>query len=437
MENFTTIAIIFIALFLILLFMGWWIAFALGTVSVLGYLFAGGGTIDNFSFLAHNALFTYLLIALPVFILMGKLIIMSGITQKLYDAITPLLPPIPGGIMHVTPLANIILGAACGSTIAATSATTTVAVPELKRRGYPLGLAYGSLASAGCIAGLIPPSLAFILYSAITEVSLGQLFLAGIIPGILLGVAIAVVIVMAAKIRPQLFPPHQKRKGSLIKALFFAFRNLWAVCLLIILVLGTIYTGITTPTESGTIGVIGALVIAIAWRQFSLQKIKIALFDTIKITGALFMIFTTASVYGFALNYLGLQDWVRDMLGTLPGGPVTKMVFLGIFFLVLGLFIDSGSAVIITTPVLLPFIVSQGFSPLWYGVWLTLAVELGNITPPVGLTIFAVQAVTGESLETVAKGCLPFWSSFIMVLAPITFWPILVLWVPRLAFGIS
>lgn len=435
MENIAVVTLIFVVFFLIFLFAGWWIAFALGAVSILGYLLVGGGTIGNFPILGHNALFRYTLIALPVFILMGEIIIMGGITSKIYDAITPLLPPIPGGLIHVTPLANVILGACCGSTIAATSATSTIAVPELRRRGYPLGLCYGSLASAGCIAGLIPPSIAFILYSSITDVSLGQLFLAGIIPGLLLGAAIMVVVVMAAKIRPRSFPPHQKRKGSLIKALFFAARNLWPIFLLIIAVLGTIYTGVTTPTESGVIGVVGALAISILWRQFSLQRVKTALFATTKISGALLLIITVASVYGYALNYLGMQALVRDVLGALPGGPTAKMAFIGLFLLMLGMFICSGSAVIITTPIFLPFIVSLGFSPLWFGVWLTLAVELGNITPPVGLTLFAVQAVTGEKLETIAKGALPFWASFIMVLVPITFWPILVLWVPRLAFG--
>lgn len=436
MENAGLATLAFVIAFLVLLFAGWEIAFALGAVSILGYFFFGGGTVGNFSYVASNTLFSYYLLALPVFILMGEVVIMSGIVGRLYDSIIPLLPPIPGGLVHVNVLANVILGACVGSTIAATSATTAVALPELKKRGYTLGPAYGSLASAGCIAGLIPPSVGFILYSSITSVSMGQLFIAGIIPGLLLGLAISVVIVAIAIIRPWYFPHHQKEKGiTLGKSIFFALKNLWPVAILIIFVLGSIYAGICTATESGCIGVVGALLLAIGWRRFSFEKLKKALFDTVQISGSLLVIIAVAGVYGFALNYVGLKGIVGGILTALPGGPIAKMLFIFLFFIILGMFLDGGSMVIITTPIFLPFVVSLGFSEVWYGIWLIVAVEMGNITPPVGLTLFAVQAVSGDRLETITRASLPFWASFIIVVLLITFWPDLVLWLPHLAFG--
>jgi len=435
MDTLTLTAIIFLGFFLFFLFSGWLIAFCLGAVSILAFILIAGRTAGNFAFLGYNALTNYNLLALPFFILMGEILIQGGVATRLYGAVSPLMERIHGGLIYTNILMNTVLGAACGSTVAATSATSAVAIPELNKRGYDKGLCYGSLASAGCLAGLIPPSVGLIIYSAITDTSLGELFIAGIIPGLILATSLILVSSFMLRIRPQLAPSIKKEEVVPVgRALLIMLRNLWPLAILIIIVLGTIYTGLATPTESATYGVVGALLLGA--RRLNLGKIKTSLLATLRISVSLLFIIGIASIYGFALNSLGMRGWVVDALLALPGGVYVQIYIIWLVVMLLGMFLDSGSSIIITTPILLPFVVSLGFDPIWFGIWIILAVELGNITPPVGLTLYAVIAVSGDKLETVARGCLPYWASFLIAITPITLFPAIVLWLPRVAgFG--
>ena len=433
MENITLLVIVFLGLFLLFLFTGWLIAFCLAGVAIISYLFLEAGTLATFAFLNYNSLTSYSLLALPIFILMGELLISGEVAPKLYDAVTPLMERFRGGLIYTNILANTILGAACGSTIAATTSTSTVAIPELKRRGYQKEIVYGSLASAGCLAALIPPSVGLIVYAAITDTSIGQLFIAGIIPGLILSASLVLVSKIVLKIRPQIAPPVKKEGIVPVgRALFHMVKRLWPLFILIGLVLGTIYTGVATATESATFGVAGAMLLGI--KNFTLKKLKDGLFLTVRICVGLFLILAMASIYGFALNAVGVKDFLLEALRAAPGGEYGQIYLIWFIMLFLGMFLEPGSGMIITTPIFLPFVVGLGYDPIWYGIWLILAVELGNITPPVGLTLYAVQAVSGDKLETVAKGCLPYWAAFFIAMTPITFFPAIALWLPRMAF---
>ena len=391
---------------------------------------SGGSTLGNFAILANNALFNYNLLALPVFILMGELMIYGGVAKKLYDSVLPFMERLPGGLVYANIGANTILGACTGSTIAATSAMSTVAIPEFEKRGYSKGICYGSLASAGCLEALIPPSVGMIIFCSITTVSLGKLFIAGIVPGLILASFFSIITYLWVKVDPKIVPPKPKKLMPLIQSILYAFKNLWPLFILIFIILGVIYFGIATPTEAGCYGVIGAIVLSALNKKLSLNNIRKSLFSTLKISISIFFIIAMASVYGFALNALGLKDLMLTLLLNLPGDPNMKMLFIWLIILVMGMFLDGASITIITVPILLPFAINLGFDPVWYGIFHLLAIELGNITPPVGLTLFAVQAVTGESVGVIAKGCLPYWVSFFLAEMIVLFFPILALWLP-------
>ena len=428
MESQISVILIFVVAFLIFLIIGWPIAFAIGSASMLAYVFiAGEGALGNFAVLAYNAMFNYDLLALPIFILMGAILIQGGVASRLYDAVVPLMDRFPGGLIHTNVVANVILGSCCGSTIAATSAMSAVAVPELLKRGYKKPICYGSLAATGCLAGLIPPSVGMILYSSITPTDLGTLFIAGIIPGLILAVSFSIVIVVWVKYWPEV-APMAKEIMPFGKAIFNAIKHLWPLLILIFVVLGAIYSGIATATESGCYGIAGALLLS--YKNLTRKSLGKALSSSSQISGALLLIIAMASVYGFALNGLGLRQMIIEILNELPGGTITKIWSIWMLLLVLGMFIDSASVTVIATPILLPFVTALGFDSVWFGIFLILATELGNISPPVGVTLFAVQSTTGDSFTTIAKGALPFWISNFMAVTPIIWFPAIVSWLP-------
>jgi C4-dicarboxylate transporter DctM subunit len=434
MESQILLFLIFGVAFLFLLFSGWLIAFAMAGASTLAYIFmAGEGAIGNIVVHTYNAMFNYDLLALPIFILMGELLIQGGVAGKLYDSVLPLMERIPGGLVHTNIIANVILGACTGSTIAATTAMSTVAVPELNKRGYDKKICYGSLTSAGCLACLIPPSVGMILFASITTVSLGKLFIAGIIPGLILAAAFSLVVFIWVKLQPNIVPVPPKKLMPLGVAVIFALKNMWPILVLIFMVLGAIYFGIGTATESGCYGICGALVLG--YKTINLETIKRTLFSTLQISGGLLIVIAMASVYGFALNSLGMRQSLLSLLGGLPGGAFTKMYLIWLMLLILGMFIDSASIIVITTPIFMPFAVGLGYDPIWFGVFMMLAVELGNITPPVGVTLFAVQAAAKEQLDIVAKGSFPFWASFFLAMTICTYFPAIVTWLPGMGAG--
>jgi len=431
MESVSLLLLIFVVSFLALLFLGWAIAFAIATASILAYIFlAGGSVLGGFATLGYHAMFNYGLLALPIFILMGEILIQGGVAGDLYDAVLPLMERIPGGLIHTNIAANTILGACCGSTVAATSAMSTVAIPELRKRGYAKEICYGSLASAGCLSCLIPPSVGMILFCSITTVSLGKLFIAGIIPGLILAVCFSLVSAIWIKLQPNTVPRIPKKVMPLGRAVLFALKKLWPLFILIIVVLGVIYLGVGTPTESGCYGVVGAIVLSVRNKKLNLKTINAILINTAKVSVSILFIIAMASVYGYALNALGLKQLLLHLLGRLAGGTITKIYIIWLIFLFLGMFLDSAAVIVLTTPILLPFAISLGFEPIWFGIFLMLAVQLGNITPPVGVTLFAVQAITEDRIAIISKGCLPYWVSFFLVSSLITLFPILVTWLP-------
>lgn len=424
MESVTLLLLIFVLSFLVLLFLGWPIAFAIATASILAYVFlAGGSVLGVFAIFSYNAMFNYGLLALPIYILMGEMLIQGGVAGDLYDAVTPLMERIPGGLIHTNIAANVILGACCGSTVAATSAMSTVAIPELMKRGYAKEICYGSLASAGCLSCLIPPSVGMILFCSITTVSLGKLFIAGIIPGLILAACFSLVSAIWIKCQPNMAPRIPKKVMPLGRAVLFALKRLWPLFILITVVLGTIYLGVATPTESGCYGVVGAMVLSAFNKKLNLKTISVMLVNTAKISVSILFIIAMASVYGYALNALGMKQLLLHLLENLQGGVITKIYIIWLVYLLLGMFLDSAAVIVLTTPILLPFAIGLGFEPVWFGVFLMLAVQLGNITPPIGVTLFAVQSITNDRIAIISKGCLPYWISFLLASSLIIFFP--------------
>lgn len=431
MESITLIILTFVVSFFVLMFIGWPIGFSIIGSTILAYFFlAGWGAVGSIAVLGYYGMYNYGLLALPIFILMGLILIHGGIAEDLYNAVLPLMERIAGGLIYANIIANVILGACCGSAIAATSAMSAVAIPELRKRGYAKGICYGSLASAGNLSALIPPSVGMILFCSITTVSLGRLFIAGIIPGLILAVCFCIISAVWIKFKPNIVPVVPKKVMPMGMAIIYAFRNLWPLVILIILVLGIIYLGVGTPTEGGCYGVVGAVILSISKKKLNITVIKNILVDTSRISVSILFIIAMASVYGYALNYLGLQPFLINMLEGLKGGVIAKVYIIWLIYLILGFFLDSSAVIILTTPIILPFMISLGFEPVWFGIFILLAVTMGNITPPVGITLFAVQAITKDRVDIISKGCLPYWVSFFLASSLIIFFPILATWLP-------
>lgn len=433
MESAFLMFVIFLVTFLLLLFIGWPIAFCMATSCIIAYIVLGRvsmlGCVATFG---YQGLSSYSLLALPIFILMGEILIHGGVVSDLFDAVLPLTNRISGGLIYAVILANIVLGACCGSTVAATSAMSTVAIPELKKRNYSKLICYGVLSSSGNLSALIPPSVGMIIFCSITTVSLGKLFIAGIIPGLILGLALALVSSIWIKIKPDLVPPTEKELIPIWKAMFIAIKKLWTLLILIFLVLGVIYIGIASPTESGCYGVVGALLLA--WRKKMVNRKVVAeiVISTTKVSVSILFIIAMAQLYGFALNQLGFRQLIEHFLENLSFGTYTKIFLIWIIFLVLGMFIDSGALIMITTPIFLPFFVQLGYEPLWFGVFVLIVTCLGNITPPVGCTLFAVQAISGDNIGIISKGSFPYWLSFLITSIAVVLFPKLSTWLPNI-----
>jgi len=427
------ILLIFVGALFFLLFSGWWVFFTLGAISILAYVLLAGGVVGNLPRLMFNTIDSYYLLALPLFVFMGTILTEGGLAERLFDAITPFTAFLRGGLIHAAVLANTVLGACCGSTVAATSSISAVAIPEMSKRGYAKTISYGSLASSGLLAGLIPPSIPLIVIAILSDESIAKLFIAGIIPGLLLASTISLVTVVLTTIRPELAPSSAADRARIsARTILPLLGKTGPALILVAIVIGSIYMGMATPTEASSMGVVGAL--AISARRLNVRKIHTSAIDAIRVSGSIVILLGVAAVYGYALHYLGLGEWIQDFLAGLPGGPMTKMYCLIPVYLVLGMFLDAASLTVIIVPILLPFVKSLGLSPLWFGVWSVVNTELGCITPPVGLTLYAVQATSRDKLETIAKGALPYWISFLIVIVLIMQWPALVLWLPELGF---
>lgn len=378
----------------------------------------------------YDSLNSWSLAALPMFILMGEILYKSSISTRLLNGLKPWLNFVPGGLLHVNVAACSLFAAISGSSAATTATVGKITLDELKKRGYSKSIALGSLAGAGTLGFLIPPSLIMIIYGVLSNESIGKLFIAGILPGLLLATLYSVYIMLVSKIKDGVVPTKQEKYK--LTEYIDSLKNLFPILSLITLVLGSIYGGFATPTEAASLGVFGAIVLAIYFKSISFDILKNALLNSIKTSVMISFIIVGAGFLSQVVGFLGIATAISEYIGTLGLSPFVLILLIGLMYIILGMILDGISIVVMTLPIVLPIIVLAGFDPLWFGIFLVFMVELSQITPPVGFSLFVIQSISNEKIEYILKATLPFFILMIVAVVLITIFPQIVSYLPNL-----
>jgi tripartite ATP-independent transporter DctM subunit len=377
----------------------------------------------------YDSLNSWSLAALPIFILMGEILYKSSISTRLLNGLTPWLNFVPGKLLHVNVAACSLFAAISGSSSATTATVGKITLDELKKRGYSKSLAIGSLAGSGTLGFLIPPSLIMIIYGVLSNVSIGKLFMAGILPGLLLATLYSVYIMIVSRIDRSVVPEEEVKYT--MNDYIHSLKDLFPVFSLILVVLGSIYGGLATPTEAASLGVLGAVILAIYFKSFTFDVMKNALLNTIKTSIMISFIIVGAGFLSQVVGFLGIARAISEFIGTLGLTPMMLILIIGVMYIILGMILDGISIVVMTLPIVLPIIVLAGFDPLWFGVFLVFMVELSQITPPVGFSLFVIQSISGEKIEYILKATLPFFLLMIVAVVLITVFPEIVQFLPQ------
>ncbi|MEP0074021.1 MAG: TRAP transporter large permease subunit [Marinomonas sp.] len=420
-----------IALILIVLGLGVWVFSGLAIVALLSLILIGDVSLDRAGAILSRIIFragnSWELSAIPLFILMGELIFRSNISDRLFRGLEPWTKKIPGGILHTNVFGCALFAAVSGSSAATTATVGKITTTELKKRGYDRSLSIGSLAGAGSLGLLIPPSLVMIVYGIQAEVSISKLFMAGIIPGLLIAALYSGYIIFRALTNPSLCPQEQSNTASKLESLLL----LSPVISLIIIVMGAIYTGIATPSEAAAVGVFSTLVILVKEKQLSLKMIQEAMRATLLSSTMVCSILISAALLSTAMGFLHLPSELASYIASLDLSPALLLVALALFYIILGLFLDGISITVMSLPITLPIVIQAGFDPIWFGIFLVILIELGQITPPVGFNLFVLQGLTKEKISSVAKAAFPFFLLMCFAAFILCVIPDLALWLPN------
>lgn len=424
-----------IGLIFLLLGLGTWVFAGLAAVALISLVWLAGFDLDRAGTILSRILYragnAWELSAIPLFILMGELIFRSNISERLFRGLEPWAQKIPGGILHTNVFGCAIFAAVSGSSAATTATIGKITTHELSRRGYDRHLSIGSLAGAGSLGLLIPPSIVMIVYGVQAEVSISQLFMAGVIPGLLIALLYSGYIAALALHRPEKAPRGMTAGLSLLASLIY----LAPVVLLILVVMGSIYSGIATPSEAAAVGVAATLALLAAQKELSLSMFREALAATLLNATMVCSILVTAALLSTAMGYLHLPRELAGFIAGLELSPALLLLALALFYIVLGLFLDGISITVMSLPITLPIVLQAGYDPIWFGVFLVIMVELGQITPPVGFNLFVLQGLTGEHIGRVAYSALPFFMLMCLAAALVCVYPGLALWLPQWLAG--
>jgi tripartite ATP-independent transporter DctM subunit len=417
---------------LIVLLLGFrmWIGLAMSLVGFLGILYIQGfkQAFGVISTVPYETVAYYPMSALPLFVLMGVIVGNTSIGEDLYYSVYKWIGSLRGGLASATVLACAVFASITGSSATGTVLMGKVALPQMRRYKYDDAMASGCIASAGTMGILIPPSMGFILYGLLTEQSIGKLFMAGFLPGILLTILMIFAITIITAFRPAAGPAGPK---SAFKEKVSSLKKIWHVVLLFLLVLGGIYGGIFTPTEAGAIGAFGALVIVVATRQLTRKIFMEILKESVMTSAMIFLIIVGAFIF---MKFLGLSKLPFALVQIIEQLHVSKhLIFTGIIFLyiLLGMFLEIYSAVTFTIPIIYPIILALGFDPIWFGVIIVLVIEMGLITPPVGMNVFILGGMTGIPLDTIFRGIVPFFIAMVVCVLFLIIFPEIALFLPR------
>lgn len=383
--------------------------------------------------IAWNSQNDFILTAVPLFVLMGELLLRSGLADRMYTALAAWLTWLPGGLLHSNIVACALFAATSGSSVATAATISTVALPNFKGRGYDERLILGSLAAGGTLGILIPPSINMIIYGAMTNTSVGKLFIAGVIPGLILTGMFMLLIVVISLLRGRGGPKETKLS---LKQKLQLLPGLFPPMVVFVIVMGGIYFGYATPTEAAAVGVVGTLVLGLVAGQMNVRILHAAFKSTICITAMVTLIIVAAFYLNFIISVLGLPQAVTTWVRELGISPVETIFLIILIYLVLGCFLETLSMMITTVPIVVPLVVSLGFDPIWFGILLVVLIELALLTPPVGVNLYVVQGIRdpGKSIGDVILGVLPFILVMLVLVVVLVYLPGLATWLPEQIF---
>ncbi len=422
-------------LLMVLIGLGLHVAFVMFILSLLGaVLYLGWPAALEYGTQFWSANNNFVLVAIPLFVLMGELLVRGGFTDRMYQSLSDWLAPLPGGLLHSNIGASALFAAVSGSSVATAATIGTVALPTFRRRRYNPQLVLGTIAAGATLGILIPPSINMIIYGAMTNTSVGKLYAAGVVPGLLLTALFMAIVVLACLWKPQLAgiaEPHSPLKEKLRRLL-----DLAPPVAVIVLVMGSIYLGWATATESAALGVTAAALLCLANRRLSVRMLHESFLTTMSISGLIMLIMTAAFYLNFVLGMMGVPEMLSTFVLELNAGPGGIIIILVVFYLILGCFLDALAMIVGTIPIIVPIVIALGIDPIWFGIFLVMMAEIALITPPVGMNLYVVQGVRGEgTIAEVIRGVTPFLIMMMLLVALIWFFPSIVMWLPSRMSG--
>ncbi len=433
MDTWVLGAFLLIAL-LVLLFAGVWIAMALAIVGWIGQQFftttQPGKNLFS-AFWESNA--SWELAALPLFIWMGEILFRTRLSEDMFDGLSPWLNKVPGRLMHTTILGCGIFGSVSGSSAATCATISKVALPELMRRGYNESLALGSLATAGTLGILIPPSITMVVYAVASDVSIIRLFLAGFLPGLLLMILFSGYIAWWSYKHSDQVPPAEAPITFIEK--LYQSRRLIPCALLVIMICWVIVAGYATATESAAYGVFGSLILAMSTRSLTFRNFWEGLLATSKTSCMIMFILAGAAFLTKTMAFTGIPAALAQQVAAMQLSPLGLIAILTLVYLLLGTALDGISMIVLTSAVVLPMVQQAGFDLIWFGIFIVLLVEIAEVTPPVGFNLFVLQNMTGKDSNVIAKAALPFFGLLVLAVIIITIFPEIVMWLPDVVMG--
>lgn len=371
--------------------------------------------------------------AIPMFIWMGEIILRTDVSTRLFKGLSPLTYHLPGRMLHTNIFGSAVFAAICGSSAATTATVGKITIPELKSRGYSTALSYGSLAGAGSLGLLIPPSIMMIVYGVLAEVSISRLFAAGLIPGLMIAGIYSAFVIVCALIRPSVAPSDTS--APTFRDVMVGFWNLAPIGLLIGVVLGAIYSGLATPSETAAIGVAATLIYAACTMQLNWETFISSLKASVHTSCMITAIMMAAAFMSTAMGFMHVPHEIANVINRLELSPYELIFILVLFYLLLGMFLEGISMTVMSLPITLPLIIAAGFDPIWFGIFLILMAELAQITPPVGFNLFILQDLTKASIGRIIMACVPFFFLMCLGVVLITVFPEIVLWLPDYLFS--
>ena len=429
MSDIAITGLLVLSLFLIL-GSGVWIGLTLSGVAWIGMqLFSSRPAGDAMAVTIWGSSSSWTLTALPLFVWMGEILFRTRLSNDMFKGLAPWVQSLPGRLLHTNVVGCTIFAAVSGSSAATCATIGKMTLPELKRRGYPDDIVIGTLAGAGTLGLLIPPSIIMIVYGVTAEVSISRLFIAGVLPGLLLAALFSGYIALWALANPGKVPVADRTFTFMEK--LAESRSLIPVVLLITAVLGSIYSGIATATEAAAVGVVGSLIISAVQGSMNWSTFKDSLMGATRLYCMIALILAGAAFLTLSMGYIGLPRHLAEWIASLGLSQAQLIAALAVFYIILGCFLDGISMVVLTMGVIMPTVAKAGIDPIWFGIFIVLVVEMAQITPPVGFNLFVLQGMTGRDLTWIAKVTLPMFFLMCLAIALIYIFPGIVTWLPQ------